>query len=96
MFLLHRPRHTEKAFKLHQKRQYTFDVDKKANKVELKKEIEETYHVLVTHLNTAQYSGKPITRHTPKGSIQGRRSNYKKAIATLKEGDFIDINKDSA
>lgn len=94
MFVIHHPRHTQKSFKLHENRQYTFMVDPRANKVEIKKKIESMYNVVVMNLNTANYRGKRVSRYTRKRVIEGQRPNYKKAIVTLKEGDIIDINKD--
>ena len=95
MYLIKNARHTEKSLKLNELRQYTFLVAPKANKVEIKKQVDELYNVVVTRVNTARYAGKKISRYTRKGTIEGQRSLYKKAVVTLREGDIIDIHKDS-
>ena len=95
MYLIKNIRHTEKSFKLNDLRQYTFIVDAKANKVEIKKQIDDLYNVVAIRVNTAYFAGKRVSRYTRKGVIEGKRSSYKKAIVTLREGDIIDINKDS-
>ncbi|MEM9737576.1 MAG: 50S ribosomal protein L23 [Bacteroidota bacterium] len=91
--LIKRPRHTEKAISLHEKNQYTFLVDKNANKVEMKKQIADLYNVVVLAINTASYRGKKVQRYTRKGVIKGQRPLYKKAIATLRKGDMIDVQE---
>ncbi len=70
---------------------YTFVVDKKANKLEVKKAIEEFYGVKVNDVNTIVVPGKNKTRFTKAGYIQGVKSSYKKAVVTLAEGDSIDL-----
>ncbi len=83
---------TEKSVLLESKRsQYTFQVDIKANKVEIKKAIESMYGVSVESINTLLTAGKRKTRNTKSGFIQGKRSNYKKAIVRLKAGETIDL-----
>jgi len=73
---------------------YTFVVHKKANKVEIKKEIEATYGVTVESVNTAIMPGKSKVRNTRAGISRGRVSGYKKAIISLSEGDEIDFYGD--
>ncbi|WP_016779060.1 50S ribosomal protein L23 [Anaerophaga thermohalophila] len=70
---------------------YGFIVDKSANKIEIKKAVEEMYSVSVTSVNTMNYSGKEKTRYTKSGIISGRTNSFKKAIVTLAEGDKIDF-----
>jgi large subunit ribosomal protein L23 len=70
---------------------YGFIVDKSANKIEIKKAVEEMYSVTVTSVNTMNYSGKAKTRYTKSGIITGRTNSFKKAIVTLAEGDKIDF-----
>lgn len=82
---------SEKAAKLHEKGIYTFIVDKNANKLEIKKEIERLYGVTVESVNTARYEGKPKVRYTRTAILSGRTKPYKKAVVRLAEGDFIDI-----
>ena len=70
---------------------YTFVVDWKANKLEIKKAIEEFYGVKVSDVNTVVVPGKNKTRYTKAGFLKGVKPSYKKAIVTLAEGDSIDL-----
>ncbi len=70
---------------------YGFIVDKRANKIEIKKAIEELYDVTVTDVNTMRYGGKSRMRYTKTAIVRGRTKSYKKAIVTLAEGDQIDF-----
>ncbi|MGC9150480.1 MAG: 50S ribosomal protein L23 [Microbacter sp.] len=92
MAIILKPVVTEKATSLSEKlNRYTLRVDKNANKVEIKKAIEEMYGVTVKAVNTAIIPGKKKSRFTKGGTINGKTSSYKKAIVTLKEGDKIDF-----
>ncbi|MCX6229077.1 MAG: 50S ribosomal protein L23 [Bacteroidia bacterium] len=83
---------TEKMNLLSEKfNRYGFRVDKKANKHEIKKAVEEIYGVKVVTVNTMVYAGKLKSRFTKAGVITGRTNAYKKAIVTLTEGDSIDF-----
>jgi large subunit ribosomal protein L23 len=70
---------------------YGFYVNKKANKIQIKKAVEEMYGVNVANINTMNYSGKKKTRYTKTGLTVGRTNAYKKALVTLAEGDKIDF-----
>ena len=70
---------------------YGFIVDRKANKIEIKKAVEEMYGVTVDSVNTLLNAGKVKTRFTKQGLIKGRKAVEKKAIITLKEGEKIDF-----
>ena len=70
---------------------YAFQVDKKANKLEIKKAVEEFYGVKVVDVNTIVVPGKNKSRFTKAGLLQGVKSSYKKALVTLNEGDTIDL-----
>jgi large subunit ribosomal protein L23 len=72
-------------------KKYGFVVDKKANKVQIKKAVENTYGVTVDSVNTIRYAGKRKSRFTRTGLVNGKRNAYKKAIVTLREGDVIDF-----
>jgi large subunit ribosomal protein L23 len=72
-------------------RQYGFVVDKRANKVQIKKAIEELYGVTVESVNTMRYAGKLKSRFTKAGLISGRKNSVKKAVVTLREGETIDF-----
>jgi large subunit ribosomal protein L23 len=70
---------------------YGFIVDRKANKVQIKKAIEQMYGVTVKAVNTQQYVGKVKTRNTTRGLAIGRVNRTKRAMVTLKSGDAIDF-----
>jgi large subunit ribosomal protein L23 len=90
--VLIKPILTEKANAQQEKlRRYAFRVNRKANKLEIKKAIEEFYGVTVTDVNTNVVPGKSKTRSTKAGYIQGRTSAYKKALITVGEGEIIDM-----
>jgi len=90
--ILIRPLITEKADKLSESLgQYTFLVNKKANKVEIKKAVEEWFNVEVEAVRTAIMPSKSKVRNTKSGIQRGRVSSYKKAMVTLAEGDEIDF-----
>ena len=92
MNIIIKPVITEKMTDLGEKlNRYGFIVDKKANKIQIKKAVEEFYGVDVLAVNTMNYSGKEKSRFTKGGVIAGRTSAYKKAIVTLAEGEVIDF-----
>src|SRR5205809_33684 len=74
--------------KLHR---YAFRVSKKANKLEIKKAVEEFYGVTVVDVNTSTVPAKNKTRFTKAGFISGQKPSFKKAMVTLAEGDTIDL-----
>ena len=83
---------TEKAENLSKDRNtYTFFVEKKANKVEIKKAIEATYSVNVESVNTSIKPGKSKVRSSKKGVYRGQTSASKKAMVTLAAGESINI-----
>ena len=71
--------------------QYTFVVDKKANKIEIRKAIEEMYGVTVEAVNTAIMPAKAKNRNTRTGILRGQVASFKKAIVTLSDGEEIDF-----
>ena len=90
--VLIKPILTEKANAQQEKlRRYAFKVDKKANKLEIKKAIESFYGVTVTAVNTAVAPAKDRSRFTKAGIIMGRKPGYKKAYVTVAEGETIDL-----
>lgn len=90
--VLVKPILTEKANAQQEKlRRYAFRVSRKANKLEIKKAVEEFYGVTVMDVNTSVVPGKTKTRSTKAGYIQGRKSAYKKAMVTIAEGESIDL-----
>ncbi|MBE24843.1 MAG: 50S ribosomal protein L23 [Rhodospirillaceae bacterium] len=77
---------TEKGTRLSEHGQIVFKVRLDANKAQIRKAVEGLFDVKVTKVNTIRVTGKTkIFRQTV-----GRRSNYKKAIVTLSEGQNID------
>ena len=96
MSVLKKPLVTEKMINLGEKdgeKQYGFVVDINANKLEIKKAIEEMYEVEVKSLRTMVYAGKKRSRYSRAGVITGKSPNFKKAIITLPEGQEIDFYK---
>ena len=77
---------SEKSYGLLDEGKYTFIVDPRSNKTEIKIAVEQVFGVKVASVNTLNRKGK--TRRTKFGL--GRRKNTKRAIVTLKEGS-IDI-----
>ncbi|MCI2082835.1 MAG: 50S ribosomal protein L23 [Bacteroidales bacterium] len=70
---------------------YGFIVDINANKIEIKKAVEQMYGVSVKDVNTIRYNGKVRTRNTKSGVLTGRDDRYKKAYVTLAGEDKIDF-----
>lgn len=70
---------------------YSFLVDTKANKIQIKKAVEATYGVKVADVRTMIYAPKVSSKHTKKGLQVGKTNKLKKAIITLAEGEVIDI-----
>ena len=91
MAILIKPILTEKATASNEVGKFSFIVNKKANKVQVKKAIEKTYNVNVLSVNTINVLGKSISKFTKTGIVTGRKPSYKKAIVQLKEGEFIDF-----
>jgi len=92
MEILKKPLLTEKVAQLTEKlNRYTFKVDHRANKIQIKQAIEKMYGVNITAVNTMKYVGKLKSRNTKAGAVSGRAATYKKAIITLKDGETIDF-----
>jgi large subunit ribosomal protein L23 len=93
--ILVKPIISEKAETLSEgSNQYSFIVNQKANKVEVRKAVEEMYSVNVASVNTMIMPAKAKNRNTRSGLIKGRVSSYKKAIVTLADGEEIDFYGD--
>lgn len=82
-----KPRQTEKALILQEKNVYTFDIEKSANKSEVKKEIKRIYKVDAIKVNIAKSESKKVF---VRGRI-GKKGGIKKAYVTLKKGDKITL-----
>ncbi|OEJ99575.1 50S ribosomal protein L23 [Roseivirga misakiensis] len=91
MSVLKKPLVTEKVSGLNEIGKYGFIVDETANKVEIKKAVEEMYGVTVEDVNTMRYQGKLKSRFTKARVISGRKNSFKKAIVTVAEGEVIDF-----
>lgn len=90
--VLVKPLLTEKVnLQMEKSGRYTFEVSKMANKLEIKKAVEEFYGVKVAEVNTVIVPGKNKTRYTKAGFLKGVKPAYKKAIVTLNDGDSIDL-----
>ena len=90
--ILVKPVITEKAEHLSENLgQYTFIVNRKANKVEIRKAIEEQFNVAISSVNTINMPAKAKSRNTRSGVLKGSVAAYKKAIVTLAEGETIDL-----
>lgn len=91
MEILKRPLLTEKVAAMNEKGVYGFVVDVKANKIQIKKAVEQMYGVNVDSVRTMIVAGKRKVRFTKSGVAQGRKPKYKKAIVQLAEGEIIDF-----
>ena len=90
--ILVKPVLTEKANNQQEKlRRYAFKVNRKANKLEIKKAVEEFYGVSVVDVNTVVVPGKNKTKFTKAGFVKGVKPSYKKAYITVAEGEAIDL-----
>jgi len=80
---------TEKGTLLSEKEnKYVFRVKPHANKLQIKRAIEQLFGKTVIAVNTCNYAGKKKRERT---ANFGRKAHWKKAIVTLKEGDRIDL-----
>ena len=93
MGIIIKPIVTEKQTAITEKmdNRYGFRVSPDANKLEIKKAIEDMYNDTVDDVYTLNYAGKKKSRYTKSGIINGKQSAFKKAIVTLKEGETIDF-----
>ncbi len=82
-----RPLITEKNTNLMSMNKYCFEVDRHANKPEIRKAIETIFNVRVTKVHTMNVRGKMRKR----GKDMGYTADWKKAIVTLAEGDRIEL-----
>ena len=92
MAIIIKPLVTEKMTGITEKQnKFGFIVRPDANKLQIKKEVEDTYNVTVVDVNTCVYAGKNKSRYTRAGLIKGSTNSFKKAVVTLKEGESIDF-----
>ena len=92
MSIIIKPIISEKANYLTDLRgQYSFLVNPKSNKIQIKKAIELAYGVKVADVNTMIYAPKVSSKYTKKGLQVGKTNKLKKAVIKLAEGEVIDI-----
>lgn len=91
--IIKKPLITEKATNdSENNNRFTFVVDTRANKIEIKKAVENMYGVTVDSVRTMNYGGgKSSVKYTNKGIVEQRSKRYKKAIVTVAEGETIDL-----
>ena len=70
---------------------YTFIVNRQANKLEIKKAVEDFYGIKVANVNTHTMPSKVKQRNTKAGLLVGRKPAKKKAVVTVAEGETIDL-----
>jgi len=91
--IIKKPIITEKATKATEKfNRFSFVVEMKANKVEIKEAVERMYGVSVTDIRTMNYGGgKSSVKYTNKGIVEQKSKQWKKAIVTVADGETIDL-----
>ncbi len=89
--ILIKPMLTEKSDRGMKKGEYTFVVDRKANKLEIQGAVEAMFNVSVSRVNTSVTPSRTKSRNTRSGVVRGRISSFKKAYVLLVEGDKIDL-----
>lgn len=82
---------TDKTTKLLEDNQYSFAVDSRANKLDIKKAIEYIFNVRIKNINTC--NTPPKKKRV--GRFTGKKANYKKAIVTLQDKYSINLFPDS-
>ena len=92
MSIIINPIMSEKATYLTDLRgQYSFLVDTKANKIQIKNAVEEAYGVKVANVRTMIYAPKVSMKYTKKGLQVGKTNKLKKAVIELQAGEVIDV-----
>jgi large subunit ribosomal protein L23 len=91
--VIKRPIITEKAtHDSENNNRFAFVVDRKANKIEIKKAVERLYGVTVEAVCTMNYGGgKPSMKYTNKGIVRETNGIWKKAVVTVAAGETIDL-----
>ncbi|MCS6808465.1 MAG: 50S ribosomal protein L23 [Candidatus Kapabacteria bacterium] len=92
MQVLKKPLITEKATRMNQLGQYAFEVDVRANKIEIRKAVESQFAVEVASVRTVRVRSKRKLQFTRRGRFAGKTVARKKAYVTLKAGQSIDIS----
>jgi len=90
--VLIKPILTEKALKMQEATsRYAFVVNSDVNKIQIKQAVEKKFDVTVDDVKTINVKGKAKQMNTRRGITRGSRSDWKKAIVTLRSGDKIDF-----
>jgi large subunit ribosomal protein L23 len=86
--IIHKPVITEKGnIQKEDSNKVTFEVSRKANKIEIKNAVQGLFNVKVINVNIMNFKGK----NKRVGKVLGKKSNWKKAVVTLKEGENIEF-----
>lgn len=88
-FILKRPVITEKTYKLAQDKVFTFEVDPKATKGQIRQAVEETFAVEVLSIQTVKLSGK--VKRTGRKRVETTQSGKKKAMVRIKPDQNIEV-----
>jgi len=91
--IIKKPIISEKATAASEKlNRFTFVVDKKANKIEIKNAVEKLYSVHIKDVRTMTYGGgKSSVKYTNRGIVEQPNNPWKKAIVTVADGETIDL-----
>lgn len=90
--ILIKPVITEKMTNLQEKNnQYAFEVERNANKIEIRNAIQKKFKVKVESIRTIIYGGKRKSQFTKRGRFEGFRSDIKRAIVTLSKDSKIEF-----
>jgi large subunit ribosomal protein L23 len=84
-----RPVVSEKSYASYDANIYTFVVAPDANKIDIRKAVEEIFNVRVTNVNTINRKGK--RKRNRRTGVWGARSSEKRALVSLRDGDRIDV-----
>ncbi|MFA7314925.1 MAG: 50S ribosomal protein L23 [Candidatus Magasanikbacteria bacterium] len=87
--VIQKPLVSEKASTAEMNGKYTFLVNARNNKTEIKQAIKQIYGIMPTDVSIMNFEGK----RTRSGSVQGKRGDFKKAIVTLAKGQTISIHE---
>ncbi|NMB12497.1 MAG: 50S ribosomal protein L23 [Firmicutes bacterium] len=85
--VIRRPIVSERTMALMEQNKYTFAVDIKATKPQIREAVEQAFNVTVERVNTMRVVGKKRRM----GRYEGKRPDWKKAIVTVKEGESIEL-----
>jgi large subunit ribosomal protein L23 len=91
--IIKKPIITEKATgQSENENRFTFEVDRTANKIEIKNAVEKMYGVQVTEVRTMNYGGgKSSVKYTNRGIVEQPSRRWKKAVVTVADGETIDL-----